>query len=497
MTITIGRLKGSPLRSTQRTIISAIKSSSKRFIALNAPTGAGKSIIAVEAMPQPFFYLCSSKQLQDQLSRDFPEMAVLKGRNNYSCPIFDTADLCVLPTCDLPCSYKLAKRQAFASPMAAMNFHYFLHIFNYTSANEKRNIIIDEADEFESTLIDFISLSIDTKALEFYNIPFRPTRKTVLSSFLKFAKELQGYIILRHKELSAIISTIDDFASSNPSTLKLIKEFKWISSLKVKLELIDSSTTDNWVYYYDDRRIYLRPKWLTRALADKYFFSHGSKFLFMSATLPSLRVFCGLFGLSLEEVEYLESPSSFDIKNRPVYITPKWNLSRKTAPPVSTIRSTVKSFLSQNPTKGIIHTVNYSLANLLKDLDPRLIIHNSFDKEKLFQKFLASQDGVWVSPSSLRGIDLPGDLCRWIIFLKAPYADLSDLVTSARAYSGKFGALWYKSTCAQGIVQGAGRGVRNEKDWCKVYIFDEAIKTLIIQNASLFPSWFREAIVFE
>ena len=69
--------------------------SGKKFTIIEAPTGAGKSAIAV-AISQFFgrsYYLTIQKMLQDQLCADFGEygkhgnfMIDLKGRNAYECP---------------------------------------------------------------------------------------------------------------------------------------------------------------------------------------------------------------------------------------------------------------------------------------------------------------------------------------------------------------------------------------------------------------------------
>jgi hypothetical protein len=53
---------------------------------LNAPTGSGKSLIAEltrRELDVGALYVATTKHLQDQLVRDFPYAAVLKGRSNY------------------------------------------------------------------------------------------------------------------------------------------------------------------------------------------------------------------------------------------------------------------------------------------------------------------------------------------------------------------------------------------------------------------------------
>mgnify|MGYP001161513330 CR=1 FL=1 len=495
-----GRLKGKPYRPTQREAIEVIRNSRKRFIACNAPTGSGKSVIAMESMPRPLFYLCSSKHLQDQIQRDYPDIVVLKGRENYSCPIFDNAGMCYLSDCGEYCEYEETKAKAMASEVAVLNFHYFLTYMNFAKRKDEllKHIVVDEADAIEDVIVNFISFTVNVDELKQKGIYSTPKKKTVISSVVEFLRSAKEEVKWKINEIKPRVTDAMKVIRSGAKITKeqgmILKAFKWYQEFSWKCDLLLSQDLSTWIYYFNGRTIYLKPKWLTRELMDTYFFRHGLKFLFMSATLPAYPIFCGLFGLSLDEVEYLEFSSDFPVENRPVIFEPKWKLSRSNKVEVERIRKEVLKLIEHEKGKGIIHTVSYSLTEILKNLHPRLIFHNSHNRDKMFKKFLKSQDGIWVSPSSIRGIDLPYDLCRWILFIKCPFADLSDPVTSARAYSGKFGNLWYKAKCIQDIIQGAGRGMRNKDDWCRTYVWDKLALDLLTRNPSLFPMWFREAV---
>ena len=58
-----------------------------KHIVLEAPTGFGKSPVAITtAMTLGSSYICTStKDLQTQYSRDFPYLKVAKGKNNFPC----------------------------------------------------------------------------------------------------------------------------------------------------------------------------------------------------------------------------------------------------------------------------------------------------------------------------------------------------------------------------------------------------------------------------
>jgi superfamily II DNA or RNA helicase len=69
-----------------KNILNAFESG-KRFVILQLPTGAGKSVIAyiVSKILESSYFITSSKMLQDQYARDFHDLSVVKGRSNFNC----------------------------------------------------------------------------------------------------------------------------------------------------------------------------------------------------------------------------------------------------------------------------------------------------------------------------------------------------------------------------------------------------------------------------
>jgi ATP-dependent DNA helicase DinG len=82
-----------PFRSQRNNQISVLNqicaafNSAYKYIILEAPTGFGKSPVAIAvAMTLGSSYICTStKDLQTQYSRDFPYLKVAKGKNNFPC----------------------------------------------------------------------------------------------------------------------------------------------------------------------------------------------------------------------------------------------------------------------------------------------------------------------------------------------------------------------------------------------------------------------------
>src|SRR5215467_1971088 len=67
--------------------IAAAFASGYKYILLEAPTGFGKSPVALAvALTLGSSYICTStKDLQTQYSKDFPFLKVAKGKNNFPC----------------------------------------------------------------------------------------------------------------------------------------------------------------------------------------------------------------------------------------------------------------------------------------------------------------------------------------------------------------------------------------------------------------------------
>jgi ATP-dependent DNA helicase DinG len=82
------------LRERQSYVLKEIDvalASGYRYIILEAPTGFGKSPVAITtALTLGTSYICTStKDLQTQYAKDFPFLKVAKGKNNFTCAVKD------------------------------------------------------------------------------------------------------------------------------------------------------------------------------------------------------------------------------------------------------------------------------------------------------------------------------------------------------------------------------------------------------------------------
>lgn len=96
---------------------------------------------------------------------------------------------------------------------------------------------------------------------------------------------------------------------------------------------------------------------------------------------------------------------------------------------------------------------------------------------ELMEQFKAYTGGpaVMLTPSGFEGLDLPGDLSRYTVIVKAPYASLGD--KRIKVILDTYPDI-YALTTLMKITQGAGRSVRSSEDYAVTYMLDTGIQRL-------------------
>jgi Rad3-related DNA helicase len=99
---------------------------------------------------------------------------------------------------------------------------------------------------------------------------------------------------------------------------------------------------------------------------------------------------------------------------------------------------------------------------------------------------------IILSPSVETGYDFKGDMCRWQIIAKIPYAYMGDPFISLNM---KRSPRWYSREAILRLVQACGRAVRGVDDSAVTYVIDENVKRLIRENHDIFPDWFLDSVI--
>lgn len=87
---------------------------------------------------------------------------------------------------------------------------------------------------------------------------------------------------------------------------------------------------------------------------------------------------------------------------------------------------------------GMIQTGSYKLAHMIYEYAPdelktRMLCYNgNVEKQEIIDKLEEKENLVLVGPTLLEGIDLPGDLCKFIIVMKVPWPSLGSVVTKKK-----------------------------------------------------------------
>jgi len=474
----------------QKEIVDRIVSSDKKYVILNAPTGTGKSLIAMMAgfkMNHTVNYVCTTKMLQDQLKYDFPESVVIKGRSNYQCNKYGqlTAGDCSKKCAEyeeghLPCNYEDEKSRMLRSKYRVLNTSYWLSEANFAGRlSNQKLVVLDEADRLENELTGFIGLNISKHEIQTYGLN-PPKYVTKLESWIDWAND--AYNILESNYPGCKVCATHMFDKVWVRGFKLKMKIRWFSKVVDESWVFDKNYYGGWVF---------NPVLITEKVAEQYVWKHSEKFLLMSATPPLPKT----IGLSMKDVDIIEADNVYPVKNRLVYYDKSVNMSFKNKDNHWMIKDKIQMVVDRYPDyKGIIHTVSYKIRDLIMEMNnDRFITHDSKDKDKILDIFKESKDPlVLVSPSSERGLSLNDELARFCIWAKVPFGNLGDKYIKAKAYSKPFGSEWYNNDAAQNIVQGCGRGVRSIDDWCYSYIFDEQFDRVIKYCAR----WFKESIVF-
>ena len=193
-------------------------------------------------------------------------------------------------------------------------------------------------------------------------------------------------------------------------------------------------------------------------------------------------------------------PSTFDFEQSPVYFFDKFKMSfREREVSFQHLKTAIYSICKTKfaGQKGMIQTGSYEFAKRLVDDAPfevkqRMLLYSgSREKYSIVQLHQISGDTILVGPTLNTGVDLPGDDCRFIIILKVPYPSLMDKLTNER---NKIYPLWYNWHTSNEIIQGIGRGVRYNGDWCVTYIFDACFKNLYASTKNQYPPELQERI---
>jgi len=505
-------------RKFQREIIDHIISafdSGKKYVILEAPTGIGKSAIAI-AVSKYFansYILVNQKTLQDQYFNDYKQVGLktVKGRSNYTCRKNDEltceAGICTRVTkknfsCT-GCPYTEARNSAYLSPLTVLNYSYF-----FTMSKGKDNpyqtkrelLVTDEAHNVELELLKFVDCTFDRVEFKRHN----------LGQFLHFPKEtdslenkLKWLSTTAKKEVQSRFNDtcqqLENMEENDKGHNKLKHANMYLDSLLSSisriLELfktgVPAVVVHENVFKITFKALY------AKSFTQDYLFKFADKNLMMSATILDYEQYCKDLGINKDDVAFIRCPSLFPVENHPIYPlnVGKMNYASIEDNKYKIVDAIKKILLKHKNEKGIIGVTSYKLAEFIVDKldDPRVILPKGKDRNRDINDFLLEHVGndVLISPSIYEGLDCYDNISRFCIIIKIPYGNLGDPFTKARMeYDNK----WYSVDTLRRLIQLTGRSIRSEKDYAATYILDSGFNYFIASNIKSVPKWWKDAI---
>ena len=484
----------------------------KRFVVLEAPTGSGKSAIAVTLAreAESAYVLTAQKLLQDQYLRDFPDLALMKGRSNYPClvaPTHAAAAPCIagrkFPECD-DCPYFSAKDTAMAASGTILNYAYYLAELNYSGGFGPRDLLIlDEAHNAEAALMGFIQITLSDTALMRVGLPERLPSAIDDLEYFDFAEDVMPLLSGRSREIERQVKK-DNLTGD--LALAQMQNKQYLDNQLKRLELLKYSRDENFVEWVVERGRGNDGQWISfkpvkvASFAEPLLFSFADRVLMLSATILDAPTYLRSLGIESEEAEVIGVASDFPPENRPIFLRPvarlTWHQAEKDLPKL--MKEIVDLFEAHPNDKGVIHAHSYKISgyiakNLPKAYQKRLVTHYSSDgRDAALEKHTTSRDPtVLLTPSMTEGIDLADDLSRWQVICKIPYPYLGDPQVKRRK---EIDAAWYDWRTCLTVVQAYGRSVRSADDFAVTYVLDADFPAFLKRQKKRLPGWFLEAV---
>ena len=484
--------------------------SGQSTVILDAPTGSGKSMVAIgvgkwmlqqRSDTSKHFRIgivTATKQLQNQYLEDFETARTVMGRSNFPCIIFPEETQ--VTTDDGPCKhgwkcpskgicpYFVQRDEAAEAEICVMNYQYFLNAANYTDKfTDFDLLILDECHLLDMILTRWVGVSASRRVFKECGTKFPHNYSN--QDWQVWATENKPFFADWYDNLKSKMADTDLNTKLNMS--RKAKNVSAMLALCKKLAEVDES----WIQLPDKYSVEFKPTWPT-VFTLPYVLNHGAKVLLMSATVLSPDIVSDILGIGNHG--YIQTPSTFDPERRKIYYAPAAKMTaRSTEGDYDRVTKVIDHLIRHHAEEKIlIHCNSYRMRDEIvrrSTSGNRLISHASRDREQKLEQFVISKKPlVMLSPSMHTGVDLPYDQCRVVIIAKVPYPYLGDPQVRARLNT-QMGKDWYAWDTACTVVQAYGRGMRAPDDFATTYIVDESFGGFYQRSGHLFPKWFEES----
>ena len=548
-------------REGQREVIEAICNhyieDPQGTIILDAPTGSGKSLIAMwsahvlKELGNRGYLVTSDLMLQDQYEEDFKRLKLnwpsIRGVDNYNCNVndlpFSLADCKMkgigyeaaekLP-CWGTCGYLQGRKRAKELPVALFNYSYYLIQRNYVEDKMQEQdrevpfpirdfVFFDEAHKVDSIVQSHFSPRIDRTTTKIFKEVNKFIQKQAISAAWVSENRIEDIVdrLMREDDHQELMSHIREFRGiavvyrkvrsaalkQSKSRFKggdVPKDWQTFFGRLDRLKDIWCKFDD----YHDiikelgmDAIVIDRKETETKFLCleeammiDKFLQKKSGFKVFMSATLGDIRSYAK--HTKMGNAKVIRMSNNFDYKKSPVVFINRHKLSfREREQNLPHVVKTLDKILEKHKGQsGIIHAGSYNFTNYINQ-------HSKHSFDFITYDLAKERQGAIRNFNEQDGKILMGPSLLEGLDLKDDKSRFQIFFKVPYPSLGdplvkaKMSAFpdWYDWKTGIAIQQGAGRSVRSKDDWAVTYILDACFRSLI-NKKGLFPPSFEERL---
>lgn len=497
-------------REGQYEAIQNSRKSHKRFVVHNAPVGCGKSIMLVgEARMDNTraLILTGTRPLQSQYTTQFKSLNILdvRGKSNYKCRATELggefydgslAKSVAEGPCqfgvecglkNMGCTYYDIIRQASSARLVVANYAAWISANMYGDGwGHFPLILCDEAHEAEGWLSRVMSVQIPL------------TIGPALGLTLPDIDDPTVWSDWARDNLPDIREALRSLQeTTRTSRGGKIRSKAQVEALKVAERALTrlQDISEDWLVSRSKTAVEFQPIWVHK-YAESYLFRKANKVVLASATIVPYEL--GLLGISKDEYDYFEYPSTFPPHRRPIYYYPvvRMRHGMDAEENLSWI-SVVDDFISKRlDRKGIVHTVSFARAKALLQHSSfaSLMVSNSSSSTatSTLQKFRTlPPPAILVTPSMGTGVSLDYRAAEYAVIPKMPFENISDPLLVARSAEDPEHGIFQ---AAKNLLQMTGRLVRAPDDQGETLITDEMFGMFRGRYKYMLPKYFWDVV---
>lgn len=538
-------------------IIKAYQEDPNSTVVIDAPTGTGKSLIAMwsayilKELGKRGYLVTSDLALQDQYERDFKRSNLnwpsIRGVDNYECFVnglpFSLGD-CKMKgmsyeqaeqlSCYSHCGYLQNRRRAIEQPVSLLNYSFWLIQRNYVQARmdeqereapfKKRDFVFfDEAHKVDEIVQNHFTAKVDesmvdrvvylNRFINRHNIPAETQTKNRLKSVIHDLMTTKGReplfkAIQEFGDIACTYLTAQDIAKKAAKKRFGQKNIPsdWASAFTAFDRLKDVYCKfDDYVdlikdvgleaMVIDQREDEARFTCVEEAkMIQKYLHDQAGFKVFMSATIGDPRAYAKIMGI--KDARFIRMDNMFDFKDSPIVFVNRHKLTyREREVSLPKVVKILDQILKKHEgQRGIIHTGSYQFTNYIKKNSMNLFRLIDYEGSK------EKADTLELFEKKENSIIMGPSLLEGL--------DLKDGLSRFQIFfkvpypsladpliKAKLNTSneWYNWKTGVNVQQGIGRSVRSIDDWAITYVIDASFMNLI-NKPEFFPPSFKERI---